>query len=243
MDELTPTYSIAVPTNILKDRNISPTAKLLYGVIDSFLRRSGVCYATNERLAEEVAGCSERTISRCVSELMGAGYVALVAAKPRKLILTVSAPDGQEGEQGGVLPRQNCLPTSPILSTHLDKNGDKVNNKSKKEKKKAFDPLPVFVSWIQGTFPQHSADDKNELYLKLVEYAEMRADSKSPLNTQRKVNGLLEDLLEQSEGSFPVMREMLTTAKRRCWLSVHAPKDKQPEKPEKASGGRKYDSW
>lgn len=236
MDECTPIYSIAVPTHLLADRDISATAKLLYGVIESFQRKSGVCFATNERLAEEIAGCSERTISRCVAELKDAQYIAIETAKTpdkkascRKIFLQPSAPHGQGVDKIGDPPRQNCL-------GGIDKNGDIVIHKSKTEKK-TIDPLPVFVEWIKDTLgDRHSADVKNELYLHLVDYADMRADSKSPLNTKRKVSGLLEDLLEQSKGNVSVMCEMLKTAKRRCWLSVHAPKDQPPGTTPQAAG-------
>ncbi len=100
MEELNPVYSIAIPTHVLSDLRISPTAKLLYGVIDSFQRKSGVCYATNERLAQELANCSDRTVSRCVAELKDAGFIVIEHAKDpakkqacRKIFLSVS--DGQ----------------------------------------------------------------------------------------------------------------------------------------------------
>lgn len=166
MSENIPSYSIAVPVFVLADRDISPTAKLLYGVIDSFLKRTGACYASNARLAEEVAGCSERTVSRCVSELKDAGYIKVgllpkAADKPqvRRITLNVSVSDGQDG-------RQNCLPpttilstphdkivypenspSTPILSTPHDKNGDIVllniyNTSKEKEINKEKENLP-----------------------------------------------------------------------------------------------------
>lgn len=239
MESNTPIYYIAIPTHILSDIRISPTAKLLYGVIDSFQLSTGVCYASNDRLAQEVANCSERTISRCVAELKDAGFISVVTSKDpkkkqqcRKIYLIPSTADGQGADKIGDPPRQNCLPP-------LDKNGDIVTKKSNKEKK-TIDPLPVFVEWIQTVFGDRiSSDDKNQLYLHLVAYKEMRADSKSPLNTKRKVDGLLEDLLDQSGGSVPVMCEMLTIAKRRCWLSVHRPND--DAKPRKPQEGRVYE--
>lgn len=231
MDCSTPTYYIAIPTHILSDLNLSPTAKLLYGVINAFQNKTGVCYATNERLAQEVANCSERTISRCISELKDAGFIDIATSKDpqkkqpcRKIYLIPSTTDGQGVDNIVYPPSQNCR-------GGVDKNGDIINKKNKK-KNKTIDPLPVFVEWIQGTLgDSFSPDEKNGLYLHLVAYAEMRADSKSPLNTKRKVSGLLEDLLDQSEGDISVMCEMLQTAKRRCWLSVHAPKDKPSPAP------------
>lgn len=226
-----PSFYIAIPQHVLYDVRLSPTAKLLYGVIDSFQLGSGVCYASNERLAQEVANCSERTISRCISELKDAGLITIDTAKPpkgkqpcRKIYLLVSTACGQGVDKIGDPPRQNWR--GP-----LDKNGDIVTKKSKTEKK-TIDPLPLFVSWIADNLPLESSDSKNRLYLCLLEYAEMRKDSKSPLNTKRKVDGLLEDLWEKSKGNLPLMCEMLTTAKRRCWLSVHAPGGDQTQVPQ-----------
>lgn len=232
MEDCTPTYSIAVPVHLLSDRNVSATSKLLYGVIDSFQKKSGVCYASNDRLAEEIASCSPRTISRSITELKDAGYIVVDGEKVRKIYLAQSTADGQGS-------RQNCLPTTTKMSRGVDKIGEggrqnclHSNTESNKEKKKSIDPVPVFVSWIRDHFgDDHSPDDMNALYLALVEYKEMRAESKSPLNTQRKVDGLLEDLFEKSNGNIVLMCEMLKTARRRCWLSVHAPNEGTPEKP------------
>ena len=233
-----PTYYIAIPTHILSDVKISPTAKLLYGVINAFQNKTGVCYATNERLAQELANCSERTISRCIGELKDAGFIDIATSKDpqkkqqcRKIYLMPSMTDGQGVDNFGDPPRQNWR-------EGVDKSGDIINKKNK-SKNKTIDPFPVFVAWIQDTLGDNfSADEKNSLYLHLVAYAEMRKDSKSPLNTKRKVSGLLEDLLDQSEGRVPVMCEMLQTAKRRCWLSVHAPKGTPSTG---STGGRVYE--
>lgn len=241
LENSTPTYYVVIPQHILSDLSLSPTAKLLYGVIDSFQCKTGVCYATNERLSQEVANCSERTISRCIAELKDAGFISIATAKDkekkqqcRKIYLIPSTPDGQGVDKNGDPPRQNWR-------GGVDKIGDKVTNKSNKEKK-TIDPLPLFVDWIQQILgDDFSPDEKNQLYLHLVAYKEMRADSKSPLNTKRKVDGLLEDLLDQSDGDVPTMCEMLQTAKRRCWLSVHAPKDINTAKSQKPTGGRKYE--
>lgn len=120
-----------------------------------------------------------------------------------------------------------------ILSTDISK---KKNNKKKK-----FDPLPIFVSWIKDKIGDRElAIAKNRLYFCLLDYADMRKDSKSPLNTQRKVDGLLEDLWEKSKGNLPAMCEMLITAKRRCWLSVHAPGHDVPGA-SPPSQGRRYE--
>lgn len=99
MSENAPVYSVAVPVDILRDQTISATAKLLYGIVDSFQRKSGICYASNERLAEELGGCTPRTVSKCIGELKDAGYVLIYSGKVRKISLSVYANDGQEGRR------------------------------------------------------------------------------------------------------------------------------------------------
>lgn len=236
-----PVFSIAIPVHLLSDPAVSATAKLLYGVIESFQRKSGVCFATNDRLAEQLGGCTARTITKCITELKDADYIIVDPGKTRKIYLSTSFPDGHEG-------RKNFLPSTKKISRGVEENfqeGRKnflpsnieSNTESKKEKKEKFDCLSVFVDWIRTNLGERcSPDQMNAVYLKLVEYKDMRADSKSPLNTQRKVDGLLEDLLEGSQGNPELMCQMLTTAKRRCWLSVHPPNGEKNYQPENGEG-------
>lgn len=237
-DSGSPIYSIAVPTHLLADREVSATAKLLYGVIDSFQRKSGVCYASNDRLAEEIAGCSPRTISRAVAELSKAGYIEIDDEKGRKIRLSVSACDGLTG-------RQKCLPPTTKLSTPHDKNGegDRQNclpsNTESNTTKKTVDPLPMFVDWIQSNLGSNPAESKNYLYSLLVDYKKMRSEQGNPLNTKRKVNGLLANLLDGSGGDIRVMMDMVTTATRRCWLTVYPP-DRSAASPTPVREEREY---
>ena len=53
----------------------------------------------------------------------------------------------------------------------------------------------------------------------------MRQEGNSPLNTMRKINGLLNDLQVESGGDAQVMCEMLRKATNNCWKSVHGPND------------------
>ena len=115
MSDNTPVYCVAIPVDVLRDQNISATAKLLYGIIDSFQRKSGVCYASNERLAEELGGCTARTASKCIGELKEAGYVSIDTGKARKIYLSVYADGGQEGGR-------KLLPPEKKTSTHQEEN-------------------------------------------------------------------------------------------------------------------------
>lgn len=221
-DSGSPIYSIAVPTHLLADREVSATAKLLYGVIDSFQKKSGVCFASNERLAEELGGCTARTVSKCVSELRAGGYIVIDEEKGRKIYLSTSVTDGQGG-------RSFLPPPTNISSRGVEENfqGGRKNfppsNTESNTTKKTVDPLPMFVDWIQSNLGSNPAESKNYLYSLLVDYKKMRSEQGNPLNTKRKVNGLLANLLDGSGGDIRVMMDMVTTATRRCWLTVYPP--------------------
>lgn len=248
MDGVSPVYSIAIPVHLMADRNLSATAKLLYGVIDSYQKISGVCYASNAQLAEQLAGVTERTVTRTVTELENAGYIVVEKArlegekKPcRCIYLYASRRQNGENKVDKNVYSDNFVHQVDGLD-YLD-NTSNINNtctskrekKTNKEKKKV-EPAAVFVAWISEQLPNAPSDAKNALYSHLMAYADMRRDSKSPLNTQRKIDGLLEDLWEQGQGDVTLMCQMLTTAKRRCWLSVHAPSQGQADTPEPRMG-------
>lgn len=267
MNENTPSYSISIPVFVLEDRTISPTAKLLYGVIDSFLRRTGVCYASNARLAEEVAGCSERTVSRCVSELKDAGYINVgllpktaEKAQVRKITLVLSTGDGQEGRQICLPPTTDLStphdkigegdqgPCTPILSCPHDKIGEIVlsNNtegskekESKKEKEKsAFDPAPVLLAWI-GSMDM-PRDDKNALWLAVRRFLENRKVLKKPYKSKGAVTALCNRLRRISGDDVRSMIDALDRATDNGWQSVYA---EQVGCERRQTEGQVYEQW
>ena len=68
--------NIAIPVRLMADREVSSTAKLLYGLIDYYAMMSGgICYETNACLASWLGDCTPEHISRLVSELRNAGYI------------------------------------------------------------------------------------------------------------------------------------------------------------------------
>jgi hypothetical protein len=237
MENCNPEYYVVIPTHIVAARNISQTAKLLYGVITSFWQTRGVCWATNARLAEAMGNCDERTVSRAIGELKTNGYIVTEkeGRSSRKIYLTVCAADGQSIDN-------SVHPDMTILSNPLDKTVYPIHFIKKENKKEKIDHNSVFVSWIQETLGDtYSRDKKNELYTRLIEYRDMRQEGNSPLNTSRKINGLLNDLQAESGGSVDVMLEMLRKATNNCWKSVHGPKANSCPVAVKPQGGREYE--
>lgn len=235
MECSSPEYYVVIPTRIVAARNISQTAKLLYGVITSFWQSQGVCWATNARLAEAMGNCDERTVSRAVGELKSNGYIVTEkeGRSSRKIYLAASASDGQSIDN-------SVHPDTTVLSTPHDKIVYPIPFIKKENKKEKIDHHSVFVSWIQNVVGDKcSREKKNELYAHLISYRDMRQEGNSPLNTSRKLTGLLNDLRDESGGNADVMCEMLRKATNNCWKSVHGPKAQIV--PAKQQGGRVYE--
>lgn len=69
-------HYITIPVHLLVDQGVSAAAKLLYGIIDYYQMMSGgICYETNGSLRCWFSRCSERNMTRLVSELRNAGYI------------------------------------------------------------------------------------------------------------------------------------------------------------------------
>ena len=236
MGEDSPVYSVAIPVDVLKDQAISATAKLLYGVVDSFQRKSGICYASNERLAEELGGCTPRTVSKCIGELKDAGYVLVDSGKVRKIFLSVYAADGQEGGR-------KLLPSEKKSSTNVEENfqegGRKFPpsntesiNKKENKKRKANQPEPLTDEQLHEAVVSgivKLADDswtknqKNEIYrLTMALYDPNRVVQKShPVRSQLSVSGTFSKLAQV--GNPMAMIDMLNTAIIGGWQGVRVP--------------------
>lgn len=67
-------YYATLTAPILESRKVSDGAKLFYANISRYTSSTGVCWASNQKLAEDL-GIGERTISRYVAELAAAGFI------------------------------------------------------------------------------------------------------------------------------------------------------------------------
>ena len=250
MAERQPGYFAVIPADVRYNDNLPANAKLMYGEISALIGKDGFCFAGNGYFAD-LYGLTERTVSKLISKLQEHDFIRLEFERDssgqilsRKIYLKVSAPEEQPLEEKFHTPRKN-LPEG-IEENFQYTDLSITDNKKEKRKKKTKTALSsdevrsVFVDWIRCTFPGRSSDDLNGLYLELTKYADMRSESKSHLDTSRKVNGLLSDLIDESNGDFDTMRRMLRKATNNCWLSVHAPNGKysQAARPQE---GRVYE--
>lgn len=259
MDERTPGYYAVIPASIRYDDQIPANAKLMYGEISALIGSDGFCYASNAYFAS-LYKLSERTISGLISALQKGGYIMVQIEKDatgqvtqRKIFLTSSALDGQPLEnifytpgkdfRGGI---EEIFQYINLSNTNIEKENKKENPSSRKRApKEDFNPLPLFVDWIDGTYgAQATADQKNRLYFALVRFCENRMAIKKPMRSKASVTALCNRLLRITDGSqdpIGMMIDMLDTATSSGWQSVYPPKGSSAATQKKPQSGRCYE--
>lgn len=74
MEEQQKAYYAIIPANVRYDKDLVPSAKLLYGEITALCNEKGYCWATNQYFAE-LYNASDRTIKNWISQLVDKGYI------------------------------------------------------------------------------------------------------------------------------------------------------------------------
>lgn len=67
-------YEIRIPSQLIRDRNLSFSAKVLYGEIARLCGDTGHCHATNAKLGD-LLGVSTRSITRMIKDLNELEYI------------------------------------------------------------------------------------------------------------------------------------------------------------------------
>lgn len=165
-----PSYYAVIPANVRYSKDVSDGAKLLFGEITCLCNAKGYCWATNGYFAE-LYGASNRTISRWISELAAAGFIAMLvdseAANSRKIWLAQPVIDTTKMSN----PIDKNVHTSrqkrrdPIDKNvyHNNKGNNKGNNKEKGSGEKTPLPAPAQkTDFSKFVFPELEAK-KNAL--------------------------------------------------------------------------------
>ena len=69
-----PSYYAVIPAEVRYDKELSPSAKLLYGEITALCNKKGFCWATNKYFAE-LYDADSRTVQRWIVQLEERGYI------------------------------------------------------------------------------------------------------------------------------------------------------------------------
>lgn len=109
-------YYAVIPARILSTPELSPTAKLVYGLISARLGEDGYCWASNEALASALL-TSERTITRSIGELIDAGEV---------IAMHVGAAERHGNHERRLFTRESKtgVDKNGVTADSLDKNGE-----------------------------------------------------------------------------------------------------------------------
>lgn len=97
---------IIIPEHIFLDAELSPTQKLLMGLIISLSTEHGYCWASNQTLSEKL-GSSPRSITGCLKILENKGYVKIKYREDSKRFIKPVLTGGWQNLLGG---SQNLLP-------------------------------------------------------------------------------------------------------------------------------------
>ncbi|MBQ9838985.1 MAG: helix-turn-helix domain-containing protein [Oscillospiraceae bacterium] len=259
MDERTPGYYAVIPASVRYDDKIPANAKLLYGEISALVGSEGYCFASNSYFAQ-IYKLSERTIRGLIESLRDNGYITVQVERSstgsmerRKIFLSVSAADVQGAENfcqnpGKYFPEwaENFFRYTNTSNTDIEKENIKESPSPKEPKKKStpktdFDPLPLFIAWIDQQFSHYPATSKNALYQALVRFSENRASLKKPMKSKGAVTALCNRLMRLSDGTLASAIDLLDTATSSGWQSVYPPKAGYSGTAPKQTSGRVWE--
>jgi len=118
---------------VLYDRNITDTQKILYAIVSNLTNAKGYCFATNSYLAE-VMNCSQESVRRHLSALEQSGYILRHieennGLRKRRLYLASTPPTELRGtphrivgtpptELWGIITDSNNKVENPLLTSN-----------------------------------------------------------------------------------------------------------------------------
>jgi DNA-binding MarR family transcriptional regulator len=123
-------YYVTIPMILVKDKNISPNSKILFGIVANLSNERGYCWASNKYIGE-ILDIHEISVSRMLKELIDCGYIirfeeVVDDRLERRLKLSENAKEALTKTLSP--PKQNCLPPLNKNVKHNNKENNKENN-------------------------------------------------------------------------------------------------------------------
>lgn len=137
MDEIKPdpNYYAIIPAQVRYDKEISASAKLLYGEISALSNRFGYCCATNGYFSELY--CTKiRTVQRWLQQLADQGYIRIEPDKLRRIYIVNHEnlmPEKVRQKSHGGVTKKSCHHDKKV--THNNTSNNTFNNKDFKHMK------------------------------------------------------------------------------------------------------------
>ncbi|WP_418272855.1 helix-turn-helix domain-containing protein [Holdemanella porci] len=185
MEEQQKAYYAIIPANVRYDKDLVPSAKLLYGEITALCNEKGYCWATNQYFAE-LYNVSDRTIKNWISQLTDKGYIQRSAKyregtkeiEQRKLFI------GRENNfttSGNYFPdpRENNFTTPsennfPVNNTSINNTFNNTNIYKGEKKRKSETVNSVIAEYTES----------KDLQDALHGFVEMRNKARKPLTAR-----------------------------------------------------------
>lgn len=174
---------INIPNDLLQDKRVRPTAKLLYGVIATFIGKDGYCWAGDVILAQQI-GTNSHHLYRLLNELVKNGWIKRETGafnpqnggKERKIWLNKPSP-----KMGENIPPEMVEPT-PQMGVNL--------------------PPSLPPKWEQTDPPNGGISNTREYY---------KASNTSNAGNENKIDDEFEILNELSEPNIKQQLDELAT--------------------------------
>jgi len=234
-----------IPAAVLSEKALTPISKMIYGLI-SFREQGnyGACTESAKSMAVAL-GVSTITIKREVAALEKAGYITKNVLLGRGWELNTSDKMTPVSNcyqyQNDTAPVSNCYHSDINLISHQYQNDTQRKEKETKEetKKKKGDKSPRGKA---PAFSPFSSLPDGEVKEALMDYAEVRKGSKSPIKTPRQEKLLLNKLEELSGGDTAKKVKIIEAAIMSGWKMFYPLKDER-ETPKPPARRSDFDSW
>ncbi len=144
-------YYYSIPACIMLDGELPATAKLLYGLLDSWSRQKGYCWASNATLGQYL-NCSRISISRLVTLLADRGYikVEITNRTQRKLFVLASKKITAINKKvNRVLTKKNGTYNKNDAQNIIDTPKDNHHHNSAEDEEKILDLVEEFGKRIK----------------------------------------------------------------------------------------------
>lgn len=173
-------FDVVLPSHLLINSNLEPSAKLLYGMIRNLTKLEGYCFATNRYLAD-LMDVDVSTIKRWLDSLEKEGYIERKNGEgfnpPRFIYLSDNFKKCLQRVKNEPPPAQKCAPKEDILI----KKEELKESSLKRAKEKSAKASTPSSSFFAGKFEdriQITQEQMNRLLEKfksqevITEYAE-----------------------------------------------------------------------
>lgn len=140
-----------IPRHIFEDAGLTATERMLYAEINSFDK----CFMSNATFSLRL-GCSERTVSRLVQNLIDKRYIKVVSFDGRKRVLkAILDKPSDEADTANCVDRLDNMSMQGSQNVYLDNNIDTIT-KVIDTYRKGNEEKEVQTSLVLGDIPSYT---------------------------------------------------------------------------------------